>query len=122
MMFIGRIAAGLIAIAAVYLAILSVVRTGHDLISTMIQAVLILIAFYLLWFATLSHLPSEWNKLARTLVIALIIGAIGLIGGYVGPLIVTPGANQGPLLGIFITGPVGFVLGSIGGFFWTRFT
>jgi hypothetical protein len=55
-------------------------------------------------------------------VIALIIGAIGLIGGYVGPLIVTPGANQGPLLGIFITGPVGFVLGSIGGFFWTRFT
>lgn len=121
-MFIGRIAAGLIAIAAVYLAILSVVRTGHDLISTMIQAILILIAFYLLWFATLSHLPSEWNKLARTLVIALIIGAIGLIGGYVGPLIVTPGANQGPLLGIFITGPVGFVLGSIGGFFWTRFT
>ena len=105
-MFIGRIVAGLIAIAAVYLAILSVVRTGHDLISTMIQAVLILIAFYLLWFATLSHLPSEWNKLARTLVIALIIGAIGLIGGYVGPL----------------TGPVGFVLGSIGGFFWTRFT
>ena len=25
------------------------------------------------------------------------------------------GANQGPLLGIFITGPLGFILGAIGG-------
>ena len=122
MLLIGRIAAGLIGVVPVYLAYLSVVRTGHDLISTMIQAILIVIAFYLLWYAVLGHLPSERAKLARTLVIALIIGAIGLVGGYVGPLIVTPGANQGPLLGIFITGPIGFVLGSIGGFIWTRIT
>ena len=27
----------------------------------------------------------------------------------------TPDANQGPLLGIFITGPLGFILGGIGG-------
>jgi len=27
-----------------------------------------------------------------------------------------PDANQGPLLGIFITGPLGAVLGAIGGF------
>ena len=121
-MLLERILAGFIAIAPVYLAILSAVRTGHDLISLMIQAILIIIAFYLLWFAGFGHLPSERTKLARTLVIALIIGAIGLVGGYVGPLIVTPGANQGPLLGIFITGPIGFVLGSIGGFIWTRFT
>ncbi len=122
MMLVERIAAGLLGIVPVYLAILSFVRTGHDLISIMIQAVLILIAFYLLWFAALGHLPSERAMLKRTLVIALIIGAIGLVGGYVGPLIVTPGANQGPLLGIFFTGPIGFVLGSIGGFLWTRFT
>lgn len=31
---------------------------------------------------------------------------LGLIG-FVGPLIFTPDANQGPLLGIFITGPIG---------------
>jgi hypothetical protein len=35
--------------------------------------------------------------------------------GFFGPLIFTPDANQGPLLGIFITGPLGFVLGGIGG-------
>ena len=42
---------------------------------------------------------------------AVALGGIGLFGGYFGPLLLTPEANQGPLLGIFITGPLGFVLG-----------
>ncbi len=46
---------------------------------------------------------------------ALIVGVIGFLIGFVGPIIVTPSANQGPLLGIFITGPLGVVLGAIGG-------
>ena len=37
---------------------------------------------------------------------ALILGIAGFLGGFVGPLVFTPGANQGPLLGIFITGPL----------------
>ncbi|RTL99573.1 MAG: hypothetical protein EKK31_24275 [Hyphomicrobiales bacterium] len=45
-----------------------------------------------------------------------ILGAIGFLGGFVGPVIFTPEANQGPLLGIFITGPLGFVLGLVVGF------
>lgn len=45
----------------------------------------------------------------------LILGIIGFVGGFVGPLIFTPEANQGPLLGIFITGPLGFVLGLVVG-------
>ncbi|TPJ24485.1 hypothetical protein [Mesorhizobium sp. B2-7-2] len=45
-----------------------------------------------------------------------ILGVIGFLGGFVGPVIFTPEANQGPLLGIFITGPLGFVLGLIVGF------
>ncbi|MER8747982.1 hypothetical protein NKH57_01640 [Mesorhizobium sp. M1050] len=44
-----------------------------------------------------------------------ILGVIGFIGGFVGPIVFTPEANQGPLLGIFITGPLGFVLGLIVG-------
>jgi hypothetical protein len=48
---------------------------------------------------------------------ALVTGGIAFLLGFVGPIIVTPHANQGPLLGIFITGPLGFVLGGIGGFF-----
>ncbi|RWL43219.1 hypothetical protein EN852_025125 [Mesorhizobium sp. M2E.F.Ca.ET.209.01.1.1] len=45
-----------------------------------------------------------------------ILGAIGFLGGFVGPVIFTPEANQGPLLGIFITGPLGFILGLMVGF------
>jgi hypothetical protein len=41
----------------------------------------------------------------------LILGGIGFVGGFFGPLIFTPESNQGPLLGIFITGPLGFMVG-----------
>ncbi|MEZ5558212.1 MAG: hypothetical protein R3E86_06645 [Pseudomonadales bacterium] len=36
---------------------------------------------------------------------AALCGAVGFVGGFVGPLIFAPDANQGPLLGLFITGP-----------------
>jgi hypothetical protein len=42
-------------------------------------------------------------------------GGVGFAGGFFGPIIFMPGANQGPLLGIFITGPLGFILGAVGG-------
>jgi hypothetical protein len=45
-----------------------------------------------------------------------ILGIIGFLGGFVGPVLFTPEANQGPLLGIFMTGPLGFVLGLVVGF------
>ena len=46
---------------------------------------------------------------------ACLIGFAGFAAGFFGPIIFTPEANQGPLLGIFITGPLGAVLGAIGG-------
>jgi hypothetical protein len=45
----------------------------------------------------------------------LIVGGTGFILGFVGPIIVAPGANQGPLLGIFVTGPLGFLGGLLFG-------
>jgi hypothetical protein len=52
---------------------------------------------------------------------AVVTGLIGFAAGFFGPMIFKPEANQGPLLGIFITGPVGMVLGAIGGFVvWRR--
>ena len=44
---------------------------------------------------------------------SVVLGGIGFAGGFFGPILFTPEANQGPLLGIFITGPIGFVLGGI---------
>ena len=55
----------------------------------------------------------------RTLTFALVgaasLGFIGFVAGFIGPIIFTPEANQGPLLGIFITGPLGFVVGGLVG-------
>lgn len=42
----------------------------------------------------------------------VILGVIGFLGGFLGPMILTPDANQGPMLGIFITGPLGFLTGA----------
>lgn len=46
---------------------------------------------------------------------ACVAGAIGFCGGFFGPMILTPEANQGPLLGLFITGPLGFLGGGVAG-------
>jgi hypothetical protein len=51
----------------------------------------------------------------------LATGGIGFAGGFFGPIFLTPEANQGPLLGIFITGPLGFIVGAIGGgVYWVK--
>lgn len=49
---------------------------------------------------------------------ALIVGGVGFVLGFFGPMLLTPEANQGPLLGLFITGPGGAVLGAVGGFLY----
>ena len=58
---------------------------------------------------------NEGGVLAQALSGALVVGGIGFVGGFFGPMIFAPDANQGPLLGLFITGPLGFVLGGAGG-------
>lgn len=45
----------------------------------------------------------------------LLAGTVGFCGGFFGPMIFSPESNQGPLLGLLITGPLGAVLGIIGG-------
>ncbi|HEU4683429.1 MAG TPA: hypothetical protein VFS39_02880 [Nitrospira sp.] len=65
---------------------------------------------------TWRHMGSMPDGLVSNIVSgAMIVGAIGFCGGFFGPILFAPEANQGPLLGIFITGPLGFILGGIGG-------
>ncbi len=61
---------------------------------------------------------SENGVLALTFGGAIVVGAIGFVGGFFGPMIWAPGANQGPLLGLLYTGPLGFLLGAVGGFLY----
>jgi hypothetical protein len=43
----------------------------------------------------------------------LILGIAGFAAGFLGPIFFVPEANQGPLVGIFISGPAGFALGAM---------
>lgn len=43
----------------------------------------------------------------------VILGGVGFAAGFFGPIIFVPEANQGPLVGIFISGPAGAVLGFV---------
>jgi hypothetical protein len=52
---------------------------------------------------------------------AAILGTAGFAFGFFGPLAWAPEANQGPLLGIFITGPLGFIGGLVFGALWHLF-
>jgi len=47
------------------------------------------------------------------LFLAVIVGGVCFVAGFFGPMILAPQANQGPMLGIFITGPLGFIAGGI---------
>jgi hypothetical protein len=45
----------------------------------------------------------------------LIVGSISFAAGFFGPILLRPDSPQGPMLGIFFTGPAGFIIGLIGG-------
>jgi hypothetical protein len=62
------------------------------------------------------HTPSFQTSLVTSIMLgAVTLGGLGFSAGFWGPLVFMPDANQGPLLGIFITGPLGFMLGALGG-------
>src|SRR5204863_564196 len=44
---------------------------------------------------------------------AIVLGIVGLSTGFIGPIVLSPESNQGPLLGIFISGPAGTLLGAV---------
>ena len=68
-------------------------------------------------------MQSRWQHMWKGAGLgAVVLGLIGFAGGFFGPMIFAPEANQGPLLGIFITGPLGTVAGAIIGAIagWSR--
>ena len=61
---------------------------------------------------------EQWRtRFRRAMAPALLLGGIGFAAGFFGPIVFAPEANQGPLLGIFITGPLGFLIGLLWGIF-----
>jgi hypothetical protein len=87
----------------------------HRWIPGIVSLVCAVLAGWYVW-KRLGSMPH--GLISSILLGATIVGAIGFCAGFFGPIIFTPEANQGPLLGIFITGPLGFVLGGAGGFLY----
>lgn len=50
-------------------------------------------------------------SIVRILRWTFLVGGISFSLGFFGPMLLNPGANQGPLLGILITGPLGVLVG-----------
>jgi hypothetical protein len=59
---------------------------------------------------------AEGGTAARWCVgMMLLVGGVSFLAGFVGPMLLRPDAPQGPLLGIFFTGPLGAVAGAVVG-------
>jgi len=65
--------------------------------------------------ASISHGPVSFAGVG-----AVVLGGLGCLVDFLGPMLLVPDGNQGPLLGIFITGPAGAVIGAAGGWFFGR--
>ncbi len=53
----------------------------------------------------------ERSDFSRIILCGAVIGAICFIAGFIGPLYIGPESPQGPLFGIFMSGPAGALLG-----------
>jgi hypothetical protein len=68
------------------------------------------------WFALQGHRAASRKGMGASWWGGCLVGAVAFVAGFLGPLIATPATTLGPLLGILITGPLGFVAGALGGF------
>lgn len=70
------------------------------------------------WFAVRAQSAEARVNMRAACRGGLILGGVAFAIGYIGPVVITPEANQGPLIGIFFTGPLGFVVGVAGALGW----
>jgi hypothetical protein len=87
-----------------------------DIVSLVVAVAFPLVPIFSVWaIVRYGPVPSRWRRREHPIGFALFIGAIAFAAGFFGPIVLTPDANQGPLLGIFITGPLGLLVGAVWG-------
>ena len=79
-----------------------------------ITLLLITLAALCWWFALRGDRPESRSAMGACWIGGVLVGTLSFALGFIGPLIVWPHNNLGPLLGILITGPLGFVGGALG--------
>lgn len=56
----------------------------------------------------------------RPAIAAVVVGAVGFLGGFFGPIELNPGSDQGPLFGLCMSGPLAVIAGAFFGQFADR--
>ena len=70
------------------------------------------------WFTFLGHRPLSRRRIACAAWGGVALGGLSLLGGFCAGPLLYPESNLAPLLGVFITGPLGFALGVVAGWLW----
>lgn len=81
----------------------------------------LLVAAVVAWYVWAFTASSRASLASSVLLGAVVIGGVGFSAGFFGPLLFMPSgrANVGPVLGILITGPLGYILGAaVGAAHW----
>jgi hypothetical protein len=119
-----RVIAGILALLAIPSALgnlLGMFRGGEfDPMLAVLGACTILWVALCAWFALRGNRAASRARMKFVVRVGFVTGVIGFAVGFFGPFLWAPDANQGPLLGIFVTGPAGFVLGAALGWLYAR--
>ena len=119
-----RISAGIVAIALTTYSMMVLqtqIKEGFDTLGNIFIVGSATVAILCWWIALFYQREQSRRKMGFAFRGGVIVGGISFLAGFLGPIILTPQANQGPLVGIFITGPIGFVVGIIVGYLYSIF-
>ncbi len=119
-----RISAGVIATALTTYGLMVLqtqIKEGFDTLGNIFIIGSATTAILCWWVALFYQREQSRKKMSLAFRGGVIVGGISFLAGFLGPIILTPQANQGPLVGIFITGPIGFVVGIIAGYIYSIF-
>ena len=109
-------AGGALAYGALWLALRNLGQSGiKDWIFWVpITLLLATISALCWWYSFRAHYPASRKAIGASWTAGWMVGGVGGALGFVGPLLIWPEGNLGPLLGILVIGPLGFVLGVLG--------
>jgi len=121
---VQRIFAGIGAIGFSIVSLMALhtqLNQGFEPFGGSISAFAAALAIICWWAALRYHFAVSRERIRLTMRGGFIVGGTCFLAGFLGPMILTPQANQGPLVGIFITGPIGLVFGIIIGYVYAYF-
>ncbi len=110
--FVGIIGLGLLVLGlrGIWGTLIAPKYPGDNYFFLIIHLPLLIVAGFCLWYAASEEGTANRRRISCALRIGLIVGGFTFAAFFVGPIIFTPEANQGPLAG-FLFAPAGYAAG-----------